>query len=1267
MFPRFDKLIAAENEANAAALAAYGFEAPESAARALTRIHGIWLSSRSGALHQAGRIRQTTEPGWYGSLQRVLIEAPLRDTVLTVVEQFARNAAEYFDPFELFEQTPRALDILGRIACGSPFLTQTLLADPICLTSLTARGRTAEMKPREQFVQEAMAAVLPISGRLSRLKELRRFQRRELLRIGMCDAFGLMDLRFVTLQLSLLADAMVQVCLDLAAEECGEPADSLAVIALGKHGGEELNYSSDIDLVLIADRHTAGVQRLARLTIDGLAENLPPGFLYRVDLRLRPWGDAGPLVSTVESYAEYLRNDAALWEKQALLKARTVAGAAAIGRRFLESIRPLLFLESAQQVRTSIQQMKERIEQRLRQRGKLNSEVKLGVGSIRDVEFLVQCLQLTHGRAEPRILSCNTLDSLVRLAEFGLLDAAWYRQLRAGYVFLRTVEHSLQLLHNQQTHELPADPRQREWLAHRLDYPDAATLLQRFEEHRRAVRAIFESCLQVRPRAESLPAGLTSADQTAAVGGLSGAAGGLSTERSGGPGERGGTHPDELARQQRLIDRLAASVSESGAAGSGLCVAVHCEPAAGAVDELTLMMCGVPCSGWLSIICGLLAIYRLDIRRGEALTGGGLNRYGQRCPHDRFLAYFCVRPEAGEAAADRMPRELAEQLQTEVTACCQQVLAGQIEAVGAELISRFCDTVRPQPVGTVELADMELRVGQNSATGATLLNITGTDTPGFLFELAHALFFSRFRIARAIIDSDADQVRDILHVTEKNGAAVDSEARLQELRTVIVLIKQFTCWLPTTSDPHRALVRFRELLTRLQPASQWSENVESLKRPNVLHAVARVLGISQYLWEDFLRSRHEELFPLLANASELQERIPRPLLEQQLDEATASAASCAAALQALNAFKDRHLFRIDMRHVLGYCRPFGVFSEEITELAEIVVRKALQLAWEQLSAEHGIPQRIVDEGGGPAGEQAVPCAFAVAGLGKFGGTEMGYASDIELMLVYEAAGRTAGPQSISNARFFDQLVGSLASGISARQDGIFHVDLRMRPYGQAGSAAVALQDFEAYYRTDGPAWPYERQALVKLRCVAGDPQFAARVTDVCQRTVYAAGQFDFAAMRAMRERQIRQLVRGGTINAKLSDGGLVDCEYAVQALQLTFGRDLPTLRHANTRHVLQEAARLSLIAPEQSREVEEAYVFLRELIDCLRMVRGNARDLTVPDAGTPDAQQLARRMQTIHDSRIPLDQLERQMAIVRQFSRDVEQHCRLMRGRQAAS
>lgn len=1209
---------------SAADLASWGFADPELASVSLRRILGWWPASES-ATEESFRDGRAV-PLWFTTLQRVLREAPLKDAVLIAVEHFIRNSRDDFDPFLLFSHSPRALEVLARLACGSPFLTQALLSDPQCLMGLTLHGRAADTKDREQFIAEAMACVESQGTRFLKLRELRRYQRRQLLRIGMCDAFGLMDLRVITLQLSLLADAVVQSSLNIAAVESGISADSLTVLALGKLGGEELNYSSDIDLCLICRGDAPGIQRLARLTIDGLTDNSPPGFLYRVDLRLRPWGDAGPLVSTAASYAAYLSQDAELWEKQAMLKARPIAGAPELGYQFLQQIRPLLFSGTAAAVLKSISGMKAKIETRLRQRGKLYSEVKLGAGSIRDIEFLVQSLQLIHGGEDPRIVRPNTLDSLVRLAEFGRIPALWYRQLRSGYVFLRTVEHSLQLLHNQQTHELPADQHQLEWLANRLDYPDAATFMQRYEEHRVAVRTIFEECLTLPPGAmESVPIENM---------GLGKAAAEDLVER----GHEGGT--DLVLQHAEQISAMVPLVEQRG----GCVVAGHLVPDQHGTWDV--LMVGLDFSGWLSVICGLLSLYRLDIRSGDAATGEGLSSLGERRPAGRFVACFRVR-SAEPAVGRRLKAEQipVEALQQELSRLGRQSREGQIDTVRAELISRFCAAVPATTDETAMWDDSELSVELTRIPNSVLteVRIQGADSWGFLYELASALSLSRFRVLRAVIRSDGQQVRDVLYVRERNGQPIASEERSQELKLAATLIKQFTHWLPSANDPHHALLRFRELVARLQPATAWADNMRSLQRPGVLHAVARVLGISQYLWETFLKSRHEELFPLLANAEQLSRRECRESLRLDL-ESQSGPATGAAAWAELNDFKDRHLFRIDMRHVLGHCRPFGAFSQELTELAELIVCRAFDLAWTELTAAHGIPRS------GNTGDRSW---WMAGGLGKFGGVEMGFASDLELLLVYEAAGQTDGGSVISNAEFFDRLIRQVESGIRAPQDGIFHVDLRMRPYGQAGPGAVLLNDFREYYQDGGPAWPYEKQALVRLRSIAGDVSFGQVVTDAARQAIYEPGRFDFAAMQAMRERQMRQLVRGGSVNVKLSDGGLVDCEYAVQAIQLTHGRAYPGLQHPNTLTVLREASQLELISEEMAQAVERAYIFLRELIDCLRMVRGNARDLTLPLPDSRDWQQLSRRMTTIHDSEIPLQAVEEQMAIVRRFARKV--------------
>jgi glutamate-ammonia-ligase adenylyltransferase len=247
-------------------------------------------------------------------------------------------------------------------------------------------------------------------------------------------------------------------------------------------------------------------------------------------------------------------------------------------------------------------------------------------------------------------------------------------------------------------------------------------------------------------------------------------------------------------------------------------------------------------------------------------------------------------------------------------------------------------------------------------------------------------------------------------------------------------------------------------------------------------------------------------------------------------------------------------------------------------------------------------------------------------LGKCGGRELGFASDIELLFVYDEEGMTDGRESIANATFFQKLVESSVQAIRAKQEGIFHIDLRMRPYGRSGPLAVSLDTFRRYFDPNGAAWPYERQALVKLRPITGDPGLGERLITMRDQFIYHGPPFDFASMRAMRERQVRQLVVAGEFNAKLSPGGLVDIEYIVQALQITHGARHPALRVTNTRLALEEMRRVGVLSDTDHRALQDAYGFFRRLIDALRMVRGDARDLTVSSSPSDDFQFLARRL-----------------------------------------
>ena len=1218
MFPRFDNLTAEKIGQNARLLTELGYSEPDSAIQCLMRLHDASFACRPAQSTQTDR----SVPVWYKTLKRILLEAPDPEAVIRAAGTFVANSGLPEDAFALFEETPRSLEVLARLACGSSFLTQTLLADTEALRHLSTERRTAEMKSREKFCDEAREFLVDAAFPTEQLVRLRRFQRRQILRIGMCDAFGLLDLKFVTLQISLLADAMVQVCLDIACRQVGVHEPPFSVLALGKHGGEELNYSSDIDLILIAEADSPAAQRVARQMIDGLSGNLRTGFLYRVDMRLRPWGDAGPLVSTPSAYADYLRNSAELWEKQALLKVRLIAGDERPGMRFLADAPELLFSASEAEVLSNVRNMKSRIEDKLRRAGKLSSEVKLGAGSIRDVEFLVQALQLIHCQTEPRLSSANTLDALVRLTEFNIIDVSDFRQLREGYIFLRNIEHALQLMHNQQTHELPADPAHRHWLARRLDYPSETVLLERFNAHRQAVRAIFDWYFEERP--ERPPGTVAATDAARSM-----------VSETVDRDLRG-----YLSRNQSLLNHVKMDID----CCNGRTSHVHVTSLPESSDFKLVTVVSPDAQGLLSMVCAVFFSEELDICQGSTAVGPLDDHIGFGIPADVFAAFFVVQTTSPGPSASHSDQVVEGRVEESLNELLELSRSGDQEAMRRNLVDRFCDRLQ-QPSGiSAPQADLSLEISDVDTRGLTRLNITADESFGFLFELSNALSLCGFWIVRADLGTHDGRIRDVLYITESDGSVIDHESRVEELRTAVTLIKQFTHWLPSNSDPHQSLHRFRGLLHRILANENWRVDVASLRQPKVLRAVSRVLGISRHLWEDFLRAHPDDLLPILTDPDQLTQAVSEGDLRREL---RLQMEDLQEPAETLNRFKDRNLFRIDLRHVLGHCGAFGNFSREITELADVVVKASCDMAWRELTQIHGIPRTDLNE----------PCQFTIAGLGKFGGIEMGFASDIEMFLVFADECRSDGAVPLSGVSFFERLVKRVTELVDARHKGIFEIDLRMRPFGQAGSAAVSLAAFRSYYARDGHAWPFERQALVKLRCVGGDSKFAESLITATHEAIYTGAGFDFGAMRAMRERQVRQLVHGGTFNAKLSDGGLVDCEYAVQALQLSFGQAHAALRGANTMTALAAASRTGLVSTSLLHQIQQTYIFLRQLIDCLRMVRGNALDLTVPAVDTSDFHQLARRLEVVHGTVLSAAALESHFAAVREFSRVVEQKC----------
>jgi glutamate-ammonia-ligase adenylyltransferase len=282
------------------------------------------------------------------------------------------------------------------------------------------------------------------------------------------------------------------------------------VIGLGKLGGEELNFSSDVDLMYVyatdegrmaaaEDAPSRGdfARKLGRRLTAALADLGEEGALYRVDLRLRPEGRVGKVAHTLAEAEEYYRDRASTWERLALLKARPVAGDRALGERFLKEVRPFVFGRpfGAAEV-AEVREVKRRLDQKIAERAETDRHVKLGFGGIREIEFVVQALQLRHGQRRPELRERGTLPALRALHEGGVLAESELRELEPAYVFLRDVENKLQMVADTQTHTLPAENEALRACALRLGYADgpapAEELLRRdYRRHTTAAHRVF--------------------------------------------------------------------------------------------------------------------------------------------------------------------------------------------------------------------------------------------------------------------------------------------------------------------------------------------------------------------------------------------------------------------------------------------------------------------------------------------------------------------------------------------------------------------------------------------------------------------------------------------------------------------------------------------------------------------------------------------------------------------------------------------------------
>ena len=444
---------------------------------------------------------------------------------------------------DYLRSSPRMIDLLCTIFGNSDALAFTVIRDPMLVYWLTEE-RVLSKPPTRKGIEEALRKNIGhLTVKELKLEVLRRFRRRELLRIGVRDLLRLADVPETTAALSDIASLLIHAAYEMVdADLCrqyGRPMHKnrqgrwmetgFTVMGMGKLGGHELNYSSDVDLIYVYETHegetrlprgksvgkpaAVGISNeeyfevLSRELTKALVEPTKEGYVFRVDLRLRAEGSVGQLARSLDDYKKYYSTRGQVWERLALLKAWPVAGSMDVGKAFLKMVKPFVFgtaakktdLAEALTVVQDVRAAKEMIDAKMADRGHERRNVKLGIGGIREIEFLVQTLQVLVGKRVPALLDRSTLGALERFVRWKLISSKERDDLTAAYIFLRDVEHKLQMVHDLQTHALPESGEELERCAIRAGYDaeDRKKGAERFradhQRHTDFVNRIFRS------------------------------------------------------------------------------------------------------------------------------------------------------------------------------------------------------------------------------------------------------------------------------------------------------------------------------------------------------------------------------------------------------------------------------------------------------------------------------------------------------------------------------------------------------------------------------------------------------------------------------------------------------------------------------------------------------------------------------------------------------------------------------------------------------
>ncbi|CAG1021257.1 Bifunctional glutamine synthetase adenylyltransferase/adenylyl-removing enzyme [Methylococcales bacterium] len=406
---------------------------------------------------------------------------------------------------------------LGIVLASSQYVAAQCIRRPHALALLVSDGHLFHAASLAYYQATISELLIGVGSEIHLMEALRRYRNREMVRIAWRDIAGWASLEQTLADLTHLAEACIGETLEYlfqhACEMRGVPlnqegeAQRLVVLGMGKLGAWELNFSSDIDLIfsyedegVLSDKkgmsYSEFYTRVARSLVKVLDSITADGFVFRVDTRLRPFGDSGPLVMNFDGMEQYYHGQAREWERYAMVKARVVAGDFAAGERLQAILTPFVYRRYLDfRAFGELRELKAKITQELRRKDRMDN-VKLGPGGIREIEFIGQAFQLIRGGQEKRLRSRGILEVLNLLGELGHLPQELVTKLKSAYRFLRLVENRIQQYGDKQTHDLPTDERQRLSLSFALGFPDWHAFKSRLDEVRIEVHEIFGQVIE---------------------------------------------------------------------------------------------------------------------------------------------------------------------------------------------------------------------------------------------------------------------------------------------------------------------------------------------------------------------------------------------------------------------------------------------------------------------------------------------------------------------------------------------------------------------------------------------------------------------------------------------------------------------------------------------------------------------------------------------------------------------------------------------------